>query len=1312
MHRHYPWVSLLCAVSALIPVPALAQITADPNGTGTQITQTGQQFDISGGTTSRNGHNLFHLFREFGLNTGQTANFLSTPRIRNILAGVNGGNASYINGLIQVSGGTSNLYLLNPAGIVFGSNARLNVPAAFHASTASRVHFEGGIFDLFSQRNDYANLVGNPTGFEFNSKGILINEGHLSVREGQSLTLMAHQVINTGTLSAPGGTVTVQAVPETGMVRLSQEGMLLSLEIPQDGVRGEIAAVELPRLLTGGTPEQRVNSVLQNPDGTISLVHDPNRVSLPMQGATAVIGGRIDVAHATGMGGNVNVLGRNIAVVGATINASGNTGGGTILVGGDYLGGTTETSRLDSSFNAQNLFVDANSVLNADAITNGNGGTVINWADNSTQFHGTITARGGALGGDGGFVETSGRELLGVSGIVDASAPRGNPGLWLLDPRNVTINSTSTTGGSFSGGIFTPTANNATVLNTTINTALDAGTSVTITTGNTGFQIGNITVNAPISKTAGGDATLTLAAANSIFVNADIISTSNKLNIVLNADTNNILGGAIIVNGVTLDSNGGNITLGGGDDPLNNPAIGTLSNVSGIELNGATLTAGAGNITLRGQGRNAVIANSHGIRINNSTLENTSGNITLAGEGGNRLLGLIDNNSGISISNSQIRSDSGLISLDGTGGSSLTGANNSGVILTDSTIANNEGNISITGQAGNALLGTLNNNVGIIVSGSNIENQQGNIELLGFGGNSLLGASNIGIYINNNSQISNNEGYIYLSGIGGASLTNLVTNNDGVHIAGSDISNISGTIEISGEGGISLLGSNNVGLRLLNSTLENESGDIDLSGTGGESSTGNTGIFQEGATVKTTSGDIFYEAEGTGAATGLIVVNNSFIGDGTGGDIDLVADTMELDGVTIQGSSHLTIQPLTRNTPIVIGDDATGSLSLNSTELNNIADGFSLITIGRADGTGLITVEDVTFTDNVLLRNPDGGGINLTGNINMGANTLSLDSGGDISQTGFISTQGLVIQGSGNTTLTNPNNQIERLAANTTGNLTFTDTDGFEITGLTAPTAILSAGGPITQSSPMTVKNLAILGTGDTELTDPNNQIERLAANTTGNLTVVNSGTLTVDTVNPNGIERANTVFLQSMGGNIVLNQPISASGNITLVAAQNFINNVGSAPLVVGSGNRWLVYATSPQGNVNGWSVMGGSEAFGLSYPQSPSFSGSGFVYTSAAPPAPPIPPDPINPVPPPNPINPPSPDPINPVIPPEPIIPVPPDDSRFESELGREFVGQKSLDVITAEALCDFAGEEDITKVENIDAEVILLPECKQAY
>jgi filamentous hemagglutinin family protein len=93
-------------------------------GTNTIVTPNGNKFDIQGGAVSGNGVNLFHSFQEFGLNSGEIANFLPNPQIQNILGRVVGGNPSVINGLIQVAGGSNaNLFLMNPAGIIFGQNA-------------------------------------------------------------------------------------------------------------------------------------------------------------------------------------------------------------------------------------------------------------------------------------------------------------------------------------------------------------------------------------------------------------------------------------------------------------------------------------------------------------------------------------------------------------------------------------------------------------------------------------------------------------------------------------------------------------------------------------------------------------------------------------------------------------------------------------------------------------------------------------------------------------------------------------------------------------------------------------------------------------------------------------------------------------------------------------------------------------------------------------------------------------------------------------------------------------------------------------
>jgi filamentous hemagglutinin family protein len=219
--------------------PAQCQpITPATDGTDTLVTPDGNRYDIHGGKLSGDGANLFHSFDKFGLDAGQIANFLSNPDIRNILGRVTGGDASLINGLIQVSGGNSNLFLMNPAGIVFGSNASLNVPASFTATTATAIGFgtsplQGGGWFNAAGVNNYAALVGEPSTFAFTTPqpGAIVNAGNLAVGQGQNLTLLGGTVVSTGQMSAAGGQITVAAVPGENLVRLSQAGNLLNLEI-------------------------------------------------------------------------------------------------------------------------------------------------------------------------------------------------------------------------------------------------------------------------------------------------------------------------------------------------------------------------------------------------------------------------------------------------------------------------------------------------------------------------------------------------------------------------------------------------------------------------------------------------------------------------------------------------------------------------------------------------------------------------------------------------------------------------------------------------------------------------------------------------------------------------------------------------------------------------------------------------------------------------------------------------------------------------------------------------------------------------
>ncbi|MBP0018786.1 MAG: CHAT domain-containing protein [Cyanobacteria bacterium SBLK] len=637
-------------------------IPAD-DGTGTTVNLTGDRFTINGGSLSDDNANLFHSFEQFGLLSGQSVEFLSHPQIQNILSRVVGGDPSIVNGLLEITGGNSNFYLLNPAGIVFGTGASLNVPGDFTATTATGISFgENHWFNVFGG-NHYRNLNGIPTRFSFDLErsGTIVNAGNLTLNLDRNLTLLGGRVINTGTLAAEGGNILISAVPGESTIRISQPGNLLSLEIepPRDS-QGNLLpfeAIALPELLTGTDI-----GLTANDDGTVQF-NDSGTI-VPFSVGTTLSSGIIDSSGMTGQGGTVHFLGEKVALLdNASIDVSGETGGGNVRIGGDYLGQHSLASAADAGSdrylgqhslswcafpcdfrrrgvaplasaadagsdrylgngyipNARFNFGGENVSINANARNTGDGGTVIIWSDEATRFYGNISARGGQNGGDGGFIETSGKDYLDVFGAsIGAGAIAGNPGEWLLDPRDITITNV-TGGGSFSGGnpdIFTPTTDNSTVDVADILNALQNGVSpgiganVTITTGSTGSQNGDITVAAAINApNVNGALTLTLDAANDIFVNADIINsdttTGHQLNVALFA------GGDIDTTGATIDTSktivagasapGGSILMDAGGSiatgALNTSATST---VGGAALAGdVTLTAG-GSINITG----------------------------------------------------------------------------------------------------------------------------------------------------------------------------------------------------------------------------------------------------------------------------------------------------------------------------------------------------------------------------------------------------------------------------------------------------------------------------------------------------------------------------------------------------------------------------------------------------------------------------------------------------------------------------------------------------------------------------------------
>jgi filamentous hemagglutinin family protein len=604
----YGFMSGLAVVGCV--VSAIAQpISPAPDGTGTIVSPNGVQLDISGGTQSQS--NLFHSFQQFNLSPNQIANFLSTPNIQNILGRVVGGDPSIIQGLIQVSGSTANLYLMNPAGIVFGSGASLNVPGSFTATTANGIWLggnagaPGGWFPAVGSA-DYAALVGNPAAFAFLTPqpGSIFNAGNLAVGDGQRLALIGGTILNTGTLSAPNGAIAVVAVPGENLVRLSQPGSLLSVEFqplpPSQTAAALPTPPSLPALLTGGNLTGATGAIVEN--GIIRLTS--TNTAIPTSPGTAIVSGTVSVSPPTSRvetfqqnvsTAEIAILGDKIALLSANVDASSPAGGGTIRIGGGYQGQGAVP-------NAQFVTLDPSSTIRADGFKTGqtspasaaNGGQIIVWADQTTRVYGTVSAQASSQGGNGGLIETSGRRSLDVSGArVNAGAANGVAGTWLLDPGNITLSNAPTTVGTLP--LFAPGAIDSNINIADLVATLDSGTNVTITTAGADPGFGDLTLVNPINQTntlstasltltgrrftALGDSTISLASSGGLVfnlnqVNPEALASTDSIqtaidaigmvngNSTINLGTGTYSGATVFVNkNLTLNGTGEGATV-------------------------------------------------------------------------------------------------------------------------------------------------------------------------------------------------------------------------------------------------------------------------------------------------------------------------------------------------------------------------------------------------------------------------------------------------------------------------------------------------------------------------------------------------------------------------------------------------------------------------------------------------------------------------------------------------------------------------------------------------------------------------------
>ncbi|NDG41925.1 MAG: hypothetical protein EBY28_21780, partial [Betaproteobacteria bacterium] len=287
---------------------------------------------------------------------------------------------------------------------------------------------------------------------------------------------------------------------------------------------------------------------------------------------------------------------------------------------------------------ASKVTMDAGATIDASATDKGDGGKVVLWSDvnnaaSQTLVHGGIKAEAGLADGDGGRVETSGHFLNADGFQVSTRANKGRPGLWLIDPYNITIGGVDDAATyDASSGTYQSKANSSNIPASTIAAALGNG-NVTIQTGSAGSQAGTITVSSDITKSSGGDATLTLKAADNITIGAAISSTSNKLHVVLTADNDlgvhNGLGIVLLNNNIA--TNGGNLSFG---DGANLTINGVSTKVGGdvyvggtaqinLDTRVGTATTGGGNFAINGE---MMLGNTSGMNVSTG-----GGNVLFSG---------------------------------------------------------------------------------------------------------------------------------------------------------------------------------------------------------------------------------------------------------------------------------------------------------------------------------------------------------------------------------------------------------------------------------------------------------------------------------------------------------------------------------------------------------------------------------------------------------------------------------------------------------------------------------------------------------
>ncbi|MCK5719659.1 MAG: filamentous hemagglutinin N-terminal domain-containing protein [Thiomargarita sp.] len=503
--------NLIFITYLLFIINSHAEITLD--GTlGSQLSLTGPNYAITENLGQLRGSNLFHSFGEFNINIGESATFSGSDNINNVISRITGGNLSTINGLLSSTIPNADVYLINPAGMIFGTEAALDVQGAFHASTADTLHFSDG--SEFNASNPAKSLLTiapiTAFGFLTNSpQALTINSSSMS-NHAQTLSFIGGAInIQDAVLQASPGRINLVSLASNGEVAIQNDDLVVSAQAGEIKLQDSMVNVN-----NGGTGIyiRAGKLLLDNSNLTVNTsdLTDAGKIDILANDLVVTNGSQIKSnALASKNAGtiNINVINTslftgdkmfedNLTISGIITSSKGSGNAGRIILKTDKLYlengatingvnyGTGLGGQIDIEVNHEIKLFGVGSASQGSSITANTRGKMVNAGDSGTinLVAGNLSLFDGAQIGSNSFGSGNGGQInLAVANNINLA---GEDGRIISDtPITSSISTISASSGN-SGNIFIKAKD----LN------VFQGSSINATTGGTGSG-GEIRIN-------------------------------------------------------------------------------------------------------------------------------------------------------------------------------------------------------------------------------------------------------------------------------------------------------------------------------------------------------------------------------------------------------------------------------------------------------------------------------------------------------------------------------------------------------------------------------------------------------------------------------------------------------------------------------------------------------------------------------------------------------------------------------------------------------------------------------------------------